>query len=51
MKAVRSLKLDTMLERHRRRDSVEKLFLSSKSFLGTESLRIHSMETLRVFSL
>ncbi len=37
----------TILERYRKRDSVEKLFLSSKSFLGAEPLRVHSMETLR----
>ena len=32
---------------YRKRDSVEKLFLSSKSFLGAEPLRVHGLETLR----
>ena len=32
---------------YRKRDSVEKLFLSSKSFLGAEPLRVHGLEALR----
>ena len=37
---------DLMMQ-YRKRDSVEKLFLSSKSFLGADPLRVHSMETLK----
>ncbi len=36
-----------VLMEYRKRDSVEKLFLASKSFIGAEPLRVHSMETLR----
>ena len=35
-----------VLSEYRKRDSVEKLFLSSKSFSGGEPLRVHGMETL-----
>jgi len=36
-----------LLMQYRKGDSVEKLFLSSKSFLRAEPLRVNSMETLR----
>lgn len=36
-----------VLSEYRKRDSVEKLFLSSKTFTGGEPLRVHSMETLK----
>ncbi len=36
-----------MPSEYKKRDSVEKLFLSSKSFAGGEPLRNHGMETLR----
>ena len=36
-----------VLSEYKKRDSVEKLFLSSKSFAGGEPLRDHGMETLR----
>ena len=36
-----------LLMQYRKRDSVEKLFLSWKSFLGAEPLRVHGLETLR----
>ena len=36
-----------VLTQYRKRDSVEKLFLSSKSFLGADPLRVHGMETLK----
>ena len=36
-----------LLMQYRKRDSVEKLFLSSKSYLCAEPLRVHSLETLR----
>ena len=32
---------------YRKRDSVEKLYLFSKSFLGAEPLRVHGLETLK----
>lgn len=35
------------LTMYRERDSVEKLFLNSKSFLGAEPLRVHGMDTLK----
>lgn len=35
-----------VLSEYRKRDSVEKLFLSSKSFAGGEPLRVHGIETL-----
>ena len=36
-----------LLKQYRKRYSVEKLFLSSKSYPGAEPLRVHSLETLR----
>ena len=36
-----------VLSEYKKRDSVEKLFLSSKTFAGGEPLRDHGMETLR----
>lgn len=36
-----------MSSEYKKRDSVEKLFLSSKTFAGGEPLRDHGMETLR----
>ncbi len=36
-----------LLMQYRKRDSVEKLFLFSKSFLGSEPLRVHSTATLK----
>jgi transposase len=36
-----------ILSEYRKRDSVEKLFLSSKTFAGGEPLRVHSMDALR----
>lgn len=36
-----------VLSQYRKRDAVEKLFLSSKTFTGAEPERVHSMDTLR----
>ncbi|MHB8395585.1 MAG: IS1634 family transposase [Thermoplasmataceae archaeon] len=36
-----------ILDEYRKRDSVEKMFIASKSFTGAEPLRVHSLETLR----
>ncbi len=36
-----------ILSEYRKRDSVEKLFMSSKTFAGGQPLRVHSMDTLR----
>ena len=36
------------LSEYRKRDAVEKLFMSSKTFTGGEPVRVHSMDALRV---
>ena len=36
-----------ILSEYRKRDAVEKLFMSSKTFTGGEPLRVHGMDALR----
>ncbi len=36
-----------ILSQYRKRDAVEKLFMSSKTFTGGEPLRVHGMDTLQ----
>ena len=38
---------ECILSEYRKRDAVEKLFMSSKTFTGGEPLRVHGMDALR----